>query len=45
MNMFINSNGLITVAFLNYGAMLLSFKAPDRNGVIEVTTVVICGYF
>lgn len=43
--MLIDSNGPITVTFLNYGAMLLSFKAPDRNGVVEVTTVVVCGYF
>lgn len=35
-----NSNGTLTASFLNYGATLLSFTAPDRNGVVEVFVAV-----
>ena len=34
------SNGTLTASFLNYGATLLSFTAPDRNGVVEVGVAV-----
>lgn len=35
---FSNRNGTLTASFLNYGATLLSFTAPDRNGTVEVAT-------
>lgn len=34
------SNGTLTASFLNYGATLFSFTAPDRNGVVEVGVTV-----
>ena len=35
-----DSNGTLTASFLNYGATLLSFTAPDRSGVVEVGVAV-----
>ena len=34
-----HSNGYVTAVFLNYGATLISFSSPDRQGNVEELTM------